>query len=312
MGLLVKGKWVDEWYDTKSTDGKFIRKDSSFRNFIGSDQFPAENNRYHLYISYACPWAHRTTIFRKLKTLEKIIPITIVDALMGKNGWELSEDPVNSKKYLHEIYTLANPNYTGRVTVPVLWDKKLQTIVNNESSEIIRMFNRAFNDLTDNLQDYYPQNLQPEIDEINDFIYDAINNGVYKAGFATTQTVYEEEVTKLFNALNVIEKRLNTQRYLVRNHLTEADFRLFTTLLRFDPVYVGHFKCNIRTIADYPNLSNYVRDLYQTEGVKETINMDHIKTHYYKSHVSINPTGIIPLGPDINYNAPHNRSRFTS
>jgi len=310
MGLLVEGKWIDQWYDTKSTQGKFIREESSFREGIGSERFLAEKDRYHLYISHACPWAHRTAIFRNLKGLEEIIPITVVNAYMGENGWVLSEDPINGKNYLHEIYTLANPKYTGRVTVPVFWDKKEQTIVNNESSEIIRLFNVAFDEITGNTKDYYPKNLRPQIDEINQFVYDTINNGVYKAGFATTQAVYDEEVKKLFDALDSIEDRLSRQRYLVGNTLTEADWRLFTTLLRFDPVYVGHFKCNLRRIADYPNLSNYIRDLYQVDGVKKTVHIRHIKQHYYTSHATINPTGIIPMGPEIEYEAPHNRDRF--
>lgn len=312
MGLLIDGKWTDQWYDTKSTGGKFVRKDSSFRDFIASEKFPAERNRYHLYISHACPWAHRAAIFRKLKKLEDIIPITIVQPLMLENGWEFGadKDPVYNRDYLHEIYTMADPAYTGRVTVPVLWDKKQETIVNNESSEIIRMFNSAFNDLTGNQDDYYPVNLHNEIDKINDFVYRTINNGVYKAGFATAQKVYESEVSKLFEALDTIEERLSKQRYLVGNTLTEADWRLFTTLLRFDPVYVGHFKCNIRRIEDYPNLSNYVRDLYQVEGVKDTVHMDHIKAHYYASHKMINPNGIIPIGPEIDFEKTHNRGRF--
>ncbi len=314
MGLLVEGKWVDQWYDTKTTGGKFERKESAFRDFIGTEKFPAESGRYHLYISHACPWAHRTAIFRKLKGLEEIIPITVVDAFMGENGWELSEnqDTLNNKRYMHEIYTTANPNYTGRVTVPVLWDKKEQTIVNNESSEIIRMLNSQFDSITGNTKNYYPENLREQIDEINKFIYSTINNGVYKAGFATAQDVYNGEVAKLFDALETLEKRLNTQRYLVGDTLTEADWRLFTTLLRFDPVYVGHFKCNIKCIADYPNLSNYIKDLYQTEGVDGTVNMEHIKTHYYTSHIQINPTGIIPAGPEIDYNGAHDRNRFSS
>ena len=307
MGLLVDGKWVDEWYDTTSTGGKFVRKDSAFRSFIGEGAFKAEANRYHLYISHACPWAHRTAIFRTLKGLKAIIPITVVNALMAENGWTLSEDQVNKKSFLHEVYTKANPEYTGRVTVPVLWDKKENTIVNNESSEIIRMFNTAFKNLTGDTHDYYPQNLQSEIDEINTYVYKTINNGVYKAGFATSQSVYEEEVQALFKALDTLEKRLSTQRYLVGNTLTEADWRLFTTLIRFDPVYVGHFKCNIKRIADYPNLSDYIRELYQVDGIKETINLDHIKTHYYASHSTINPTGIVPVGPVIDFDKPHTR-----
>lgn len=310
MGLLVEGKWVDQWYDTKSTGGKFVRQESSFRDFIGSDKFSAEKDRYHLYISHACPWAHRAAIFRKLKGLENIIGLTVVNAYMGENGWELSEDTLNGKSYMHEIYTLASPKYTGRVTVPVVWDKKENTIVNNESSEIIRMFNSAFDEITANTNNYYPDSLRTEIDKINDYVYGAINNGVYKAGFATQQSVYEKEVRKLFDALDNIENRLSSQRYLVGNTLTEADIRLFTTLLRFDPVYVGHFKCNIRRIADYPNLSNYIRDIYQIEGISDTVNMEHIKEHYYSSHTQINPNGIVAFGPEIDYNEPHNRGRF--
>jgi len=310
MGLLVNGKWVDQWYDTKHTGGKFVRQTSLFRDAIGSDKFPAEAGRYHLYISHACPWAHRTAIFHQLKGLEDIISITIVNAFMGENGWTLEEDSINKKHYLHEIYTLADPSHSGRVTVPVLWDKQENTIINNESAEIIRMFNSAFNGMTGNTQDYYPEDLRPQIDEINTFIYETINNGVYKVGFATAQDVYEEEVKSLFNALDTLEKKLENQRYLVGNMLTEADWRLFTTLVRFDPVYVGHFKCNIRRIADYPNLSNYIRDLYQIESVKETVHINHIKTHYYTSHNTINPTSIIPVGPVIDYDAPHDRNRF--
>ena len=310
MGLLVEGKWVDQWYDTKSTGGKFVRQDSSFRDFIGSDKFPAEKGRYHLYISHACPWAHRAAIFLKIKGLENIIGLTVVNAYMGEHGWELSDDKVNNKSYMHEVYTAADPDYTGRVTVPVIWDKKQKTIVNNESAEIIRMLNSAFDDITGNKDNYYPDELKSEIDEINEYVYGTINNGVYKAGFATEQDVYEEEVKKLFNALDVIEERLSKQRYLVGGTLTEADIRLFTTLVRFDPVYVGHFKCNIRRIADYPSISNYVRDLYQLKGVAQTVNMDHIKEHYYTSHKQINPNGIIPFGPEIDYEAAHDRGRF--
>lgn len=312
MGLLIDGIWHDQWYDTKGNSGKFIRQDSAFREFIGSTRFPAEKGRYHLYVSHACPWANRTTIFRNLKGLKDIITLTVVDALMLENGWTLKEssDPINGKNYLHEVYTLADPSYSGRVTVPVLWDKKEQTVVSNESAEIIRMFNNAFDSLTGNTADFYPESLRPEINEINELVYNTINNGVYKAGFATAQDVYEEEVTALFESLDVIEKRLEGQRYLIGNVLTEADWRLFTTLVRFDPVYVGHFKCNIRRIADYPNLSNYLRDLYQVDGVRETIHMDHIKKHYYASHTMINPTGIIPDGPVLHFDAPHNRDRF--
>ena len=310
MGLLVEGKWVDQWYDTKSTGGKFERKESAFRDFIGSENFPAEKDRYHLYISHACPWAHRAAIIRKLKGLEDVIGLTVVNAFMGEFGWELGEDPINGKAHMHEVYTTADPTYTGRVTVPVLWDKKLKTIVNNESSEILRMLNSAFDGVAGNSNDYYPEALRKDIDEINEFVYGTINNGVYKAGFATAQDVYEFEVVKLFTALDVLEEKLAGQRYLVGNTLTEADLRLFTTLVRFDPVYVGHFKCNIRRIADYPNLSNYVRDVYQVAGVKDTVNMEHIKEHYYTSHLHMNPTGIVPVGPEVNYDAPHDRARF--
>ena len=312
MGLLVKGQWVDQWYDTKSTGGRFVRKDSSFRNFIGSKRFPAEPGRYHLYISHACPWAHRTAIFRELKGLQEIISLSVVEALMVEHGWEFDAqaDTVNHKQYLHQVYTLADPEYSGRVTVPVLWDKKQGTIVNNESSEIIRMFNNEFNAITGNNLDLCPADLRAEIDSINDFIYGAVNNGVYKAGFATSQAVYTEEVNTLFAALDQLEQRLASQRYLVGEQLTEADIRLFTTLVRFDPVYVGHFKCNIRRIADYPNLSNYVRDIYQTGNIAATVRLDHIKEHYYASHTTINPTQVIPVGPEIDYTAAHDRDRF--
>ena len=312
MGLLVKGQWVDQWYDTKSTGGRFVRKDSSFRNFIGSKRFPAEPGRYHLYISHACPWAHRTAIFRELKGLQEIISLSVVEALMVEHGWEFSAqaDTVNHKQYLHQVYTLADAEYSGRVTVPVLWDKKQGTIVNNESSEIIRMFNSGFNAITANAIDLCPADLRAEIDSINDFVYGAVNNGVYKAGFATSQAVYTEEVNTLFAALDQLEQRLGSQRYLVGKRLTEADIRLFTTLVRFDPVYVGHFKCNIKRIADYPNLSNYVRDIYQTGNIAATVRLDHIKEHYYASHTTINPTQVIPVGPEIDYSAAHDRDRF--
>ncbi|PCJ29497.1 MAG: glutathione-dependent reductase [Rickettsiales bacterium] len=311
MGMLIDGKWTDQNQST-SADGKFVRKQSSFRDFIGSKRFPAEANRYHLYISHACPWAHRAVVFRKLKGLESIISLSVVNSFMGENGWELGEgsDPINGKKYMHEIYTLADPSYTGRVSVPVLWDKQEGTIVNNESSEIMRMFGSEFDAITKNSKDYYPENLRAEIDEVNEFVYENINNGVYKTGFATAQLVYETEVAKLFAALDVLEKRLSQHRYLVGNVLTEADWRLFTTLLRFDLVYFGHFKCNIRRIADYPNLSNHLRDLYQTDGVSDTVNIEHIKTHYYTSHIAINPMGIVPAGPEFNCSTPHDRKRF--
>ena len=311
MGLLKNGKWFDHWYDTKKSNGKFIRQDSIFRNHIGSSEFPAEKNRYHLYVSHACPWAHRTVIFRQLKELEPIISLSIVNAYMGDQGWTLSDDPINNKQYLHEIYTLAQPNYSGRVTVPILWDTRKKTIVNNESSEIIRMFNSSFQSFTNIIYDYYPKQHHQKINEINSFIYDNINNGVYKAGFATTQCVYNDAVQELFNALDQIEKILSKQRYLIGNFITESDWRLFTTLIRFDSVYVGHFKCNIKQIESFPNISHYLKDLYQIGNIKKTVFFDHIKEHYYKSHPTINPTGIVPTGPIINYDSKHNRDQLT-
>jgi putative glutathione S-transferase len=316
MGLLVDGQWRDEWYDTKSTDGRFVRKDASFRNRVtadGSSGFKAEADRYHLYVSLACPWAHRTLIFRKLKKLEGVISLSIVDPLMAEQGWAFSEGPgcapdnVNGASYLHQIYTAAKPDYTGRVTVPVLWDKKSGTIVNNESSEIIRMFNAEFDAFGDANLDFYPEELRGEIDTINARVYDNVNNGVYKCGFATTQEAYEQAFVALFTTLDALEARLRRQRYLVGSGITEADWRLFTTLVRFDAVYLGHFKCNLKRIADYPNLSNYLRELYQVPGVAETVNFDHIKRHYYESHKTINPTGIVPMGPELDLLARHNR-----
>jgi len=318
MGKLVEGVWRDDWYDTKSTGGRFVRKQSSFRNWItpdgsagpsGKGGFEAEAGRYHLYISNACPWAHRTVIFRKLKGLEDIIGLSIVDPLMLEDGWTLSQGdgPVDGVKFLHQVYTAADQHYSGRVTVPVLWDRKRSTIVNNESAEIIRMFNSAFNDIGAAPGDYCPEDMLSEIDSLNESIFNNVNNGVYKAGFATTQEAYEEAFVSLFESLDELEARLSKNRYLLGPRLTEADWRLFTTLLRFDPVYVGHFKCNRNRIADYPHMSGYLRELYQMSGVAETVNMDHIKTHYYASHKSINPTGIVPIGPDLDLNAPHGR-----
>ncbi|UXN59432.1 glutathione S-transferase family protein [Phyllobacterium zundukense] len=325
MGLLIDGVWHNQWYDTKDTGGRFIRTESQFRNWVTADGsagatgnagFKAEPGRYHLYVSYACPWAHRTLIFRVLKQLQDVISVSVVDHYMGAEGWTFYEkdgatpDHLFGYKHLHEIYTRADPNYSGRVTVPVLWDKQQNTIVSNESSEIIRMFNSAFNDFGDASLDFYPEALRSEIDEVNALVYPNINNGVYRAGFATTQEAYEEAFAQLFDALDLVEERLSRQRYLVGNRLTEADWRLFTTLLRFDPVYVGHFKCNRQRIADYPNLSNYTRELYQVQGVAPTVNLKHIKAHYYGSHKSINPSGIIPVGPEIDYTAPHDRDRL--
>ncbi|BAQ61610.1 glutathione S-transferase [Geminocystis sp. NIES-3708] len=319
MGLLIDGVWHDQWYDTSKTQGKFVRQASQFRNWItpdgsagitGKSGFKAELGRYHLYISLACPWAHRTLIFRTLKGLENIIPISIVHWFMGENGWTFASgegvisDPLFNAEYLYQIYTQANSNYTGRVTVPVLWDKQTQTIVNNESSEIIRIFNSAFDEMGAKEGDYYPVSLREEINSINDRIYHNINNGVYKCGFATTQQAYEEALTPLFETLNWLENKLSTQQYLIGDRITEADWRLFTTLVRFDAVYVGHFKCNIRRIVDYPNIWNYLRKLYQIEGIAETVNFQHIKRHYYESHKTINPTGIVPSGPEIDFLLP--------
>jgi putative glutathione S-transferase len=316
MGLLVEGKWQDRWYDTKSTDGRFVRHESSFRDWVtadGSSGFPVEAGRYHLYVSLACPWAHRTLIFRKLKGLEEAISISVVDPYMGEQGWAFSDGPgcipdsVGGARYLHEIYTMADPRHTGRVTVPVLWDKQAGTIVNNESSELIRMFNAEFDSIGDSTVDYYPEGRREEIDEVNAFVYPNVNNGVYRCGFATTQEAYEEAFTALFDALARLDERLGRKRYLVGDRITEADWRLFTTLVRFDAVYVGHFKCNLRRIADYPNLSGYLRELYQVPGVSETVNFTHIKRHYYESHKTINPSGIVPAGPELDLTKPHGR-----
>ncbi|SEL39776.1 putative glutathione S-transferase [Colwellia chukchiensis] len=320
MGLLVDGKWLDQWYDTEKSDGKFVRQNSKFRQQVSNEpgsEFTPESGRYHLYVSLACPWAHRTLIFRKLKSLEEHITVSVVSPDMLSNGWEFgqyqgaTEDHLFGAKYMHEIYTKDTPDITSRVTVPVLWDKKTNKIVNNESSEIIRILNTAFNDLTGNQQDFYPADLQEAIDEINDFVYPKINNGVYRAGFATSKAAYEEAVVELFAALDVLEQKLATQRFLAGNVQTEADWRLFTTLIRFDPVYVGHFKCNLKRIADYPVLSAYMRDLYQTPGIAETVNFDHIKRHYYFSHDMINPTQIVPLGPIMDLDAAHNRAALS-
>ncbi len=316
MGLLIDGVWHDKWYDTKSTGGRFVRQDSAFRHSVtadGSSGFPAEAGRYHLYVSLACPWAHRTLIVRALKGLEEAISVSVVDPFMGSEGWWFGDDPdgtadtVNGKSHLHQVYTLADPAYTGRVTVPVLWDKRQGTIVSNESAEIIRMLNSAFDAIGDASVDLYPEALREEIDRINAFVYPNVNNGVYRCGFATTQEAYEEAFEQLFAALDELEARLGRQRYLAGDRITEADWRLFTTLVRFDPVYVGHFKCNRQRIADYPSLWNYLLELYQVPGVAGTVNLRHIKRHYYESHETINPTRVVPKGPAIDYTAPHNR-----
>ena len=323
MGKLVDGVWRDIWYDTKSTGGKFVRADAKFRNWITPDgenapsgkAFKAEAGRYHLYVSYACPWAHRTLIFRKLKGLESMIDVSVVHHFMGAEGWTFHEgdgvipDPVMNAEFLYQLYSAADPHFSGRVTVPVLWDKKTGTIVSNESSEIVRMLNSAFDHRGATPGDYYPEALRNEIDEVNERVYHTLNNGVYKCGFATTQEAYEEAFVALFDTLDWLEERLSKQRYLVGSQITEADWRLFTTLVRFDAVYVGHFKTNLRRIVDYPNLWAHARELYQVPGVEGTVNMHHIKHHYYGSHDSINPTRIVPLGPTIDFDAPHTRNR---
>ncbi|UJQ94406.1 glutathione S-transferase family protein [Mariluticola halotolerans] len=315
MGQLIDGKWSTEWYDTKKTGGRFKRSAAGYRNWITADGsagpsgeggFKAEADRYHLYVSYACPWAHRTLIFRALKGLEDLITVSVVDAKMpDEHGWMFTgdmgstKDPINNADYMWQVYTAADPEYTGRVTVPVLWDKQRNTIVSNESAEIIRMFNSAFNELTGNEKDFYPEALHAQIEEVNDRVYNDINNGVYKAGFATTQEAYDEAVTALFDALDWAEGILGDNRYLTGDQVTEADWRLFTTLVRFDAVYVGHFKCNRKQIADYRHLSRLLTELYDWPGVKETVHLDHIRTHYYWSHTTINPHRIIPVGPEL-------------
>ena len=325
MGMLVDGAWQKGWFNTKKSGGRFVRSQSQWRDWVTVDGSPAEGRergfkaepgRYHLYVSYACPWAHRTLILRKLKKLEGIISVSVVHHFMGEDGWTFEQgdgatgDTLYGNKLLHQIYTKADPAYSGRVTVPVLWDRKEETIVSNESSEIIRMLNSAFDEWGNASLDFYPERLRPEIDAINDLVYGAINNGVYRTGFATTQEAYEEAYGELFKALDVVEGRLAASRYLVGDALTEADWRLFTTLIRFDAVYYSHFKCNRQRIGDFPNLSNYLRELYQIPGIAETVNMHHIKHHYYASHETINPTRIVPVGPELDYDAPHDRERF--
>lgn len=322
MGMLVDGKWHDAWYDTAATGGRFVRSDAQFRSWITADGsagptgeggFKAEPGRYHLYVSLACPWAHRVLIMRSLKGLEEMIPVSVVHWLMAKDGWTFADgpgvvsDPVNDARFLRDVYTAAEPRYSGRVTVPVIWDKQRGTIVNNESSEIIRMLTRAFDGLGAMPGDYYPEALSAEIDAVNDRVYEGLNNGVYKAGFATSQSAYDEAVKGVFETLDWLEGLLSRQRYLAGNQLTEADIRLFTTLVRFDEVYHGHFKCNHRRIADYPSLWAFTRELFQLPGVAATVNFDHIKGHYYQSHRNINPTGIVPVGPSPDFLAPHGR-----
>lgn len=325
MGLLVDGEWRDTWYDTDKSDGRFERSSARFRNWVtrdgaagpdGEDGFKAEPGRYHLYVSLACPWAHRTLIFRRLKGLEGMIDVSVVNWVMAEHGWTFEPGPgvvpdrVNDARRMYEVYLKADPKYSGRVTVPVLWDTQRSTVVSNESADIIRMFNSAFDDVGAASGDFYPEPLRAQIDEVNERVYENVNNGVYKSGFATTQSAYEEAVAPLFETLDWLEQRLGGRRYLCGERLTEADWRLFTTLIRFDPVYVGHFKCNLRRIADYPNLSGFVRELYQVPGVAGTVDFQHIKGHYYQSHDMINPTGVVPMGPVLDLDSPHGRGHL--
>ncbi|MDG9882265.1 glutathione S-transferase family protein [Pseudomonas sp. GD04058] len=311
MGLLIDGRWHDQWYQS-SKDGAFERENAQRRNDLPA----AEAGRYHLYVSLACPWAHRTLIYRKLKGLESLIDVSVVSWLMGEHGWTFDKglgstgDKLDGFDYLHQRYTRDDPHYTGRVTVPVLWDRQEQRIVNNESSQIIRIFNSAFDGLTGNRLDLYPEPLRAKIDALNERIYPAVNNGVYRAGFATSQKAYEEAFDALFAELDTLEQLLDGQRYLAGEYLTEADIRLFTTIVRFDAVYYGHFKCNLRRIADYPNLSNWLRELYQWPGVAQTVDMEHIQHHYYASHKTINPNGIVPKGPKQDFGQAHDRERL--
>ena len=322
MGLLVDGIWHDQWYDTKKSGGAFVRSTSKFRNWItadgsagpsGEDGFKAESGRYHLYVSHACPWAHRTLIFRALKGLEDHISISVVDPDMLSDGWTLkgerggTGDTLYGLEFMRDIYTKADPKISGRVTVPVLWDKQRETIVSNESAEIIRMLNCAFDGITGNTLDFWPEGQRDAIEEVNARIYDTLNNGVYKSGFATTQEAYEAAVLPLFETMDWLEERLSAKRYLMGDAVTEADWRLFTTLVRFDVVYHGHFKCNRARVVDYPNLWAYTRELYQWPGVAGTVHMDHITRHYHYSHESINPHRIEPIGPQIDWTAPHGR-----
>ena len=326
MGLLVDGKWSSQWYDTKKSDGHFVRDTARYRNWVtadgsagpsGKSGFAAESGRYHLYVSYACPWAHRTLIFRHLKGLAEHISVSVVHPLMLDEGWTFETDfdgatgdDVQQTARLFQVYLRSDPKSTGRVTVPVLWDRQSEPIVSNESSEIIRMFNSAFDGLTGNDLDFWPATLREEIEEVNADIYQNVNNGVYRSGFATRADAYEQAVSQLFASLDSLELRLTGKRYLLGNTLTEADWRLFTTLVRFDAVYFGHFKCNIRRIADYPALSGFMRELYQIPGIADTVNMKHIKYHYYASHLNINPTGIVPVGPEQDFGAPHGRDHL--
>lgn len=315
MGQLVDGVWQDVWYDTKSTGGKFVRSTAKFRNWITPDgEFPAEPDRYHLYVSYACPWAHRTLIFREIKGLSDLITVSVVHPDMLTDGWTFATDypgatgdTLYDLPFARDIYIKADPQISGRVTVPILWDKKRETVVSNESSEIIRMFNSAFNDVTGNTDDYWPEEMRDAIEEVNGRIYDTLNNGVYRSGFATSQSAYDEAATQLFDTMEWLEQRLSQNRYLMGDRLTEADWRLVPTLFRFDPVYHLHFKCNRKRLIDYPNLWAYARELYQWPGVASTVNFDHIVRHYHYSHESINPHRIIPINPVLDWGQPHGR-----
>jgi putative glutathione S-transferase len=325
MGRLVQGAWQNEWYDTSRTGGRFERQSAHFRNWVtpdgspgptGKGGFKAERGRYHLYVSYACPWAHRTLIMRALKGLEEAIGVSVVHWFMGENGWSFEEgggvvpDPIFNARYLHEVYTAAEPEYTGRVTVPVLWDRQTHTIVNNESADIVRMLNASFDVFATERADFHPVDLHARIEEINSRIYRTVNNGVYRAGFATKQEAYDEAVSALFETLDWLEGWLSSRRWLMGGRFTEADIRLFTTLLRFDLVYYGHFKCNVRRLIDYPNLWGFTREICQVPEIAPTIRIDHIKGHYYMSHPTINPSRIVPAGPDIDFTTPHGRERL--
>jgi glutathionyl-hydroquinone reductase len=325
MGMLVEGVWRDQ--DVRTHDGRFVRVDTQFRNWItedgrpgptGEGGFKAEAGRYHLYVSLACPWAHRTLIMRKLKGLETAIGVSVVHWHMAEQGWQFQEgagttgDRLYGHEHLYQLYALAKPGYTGRASVPVLWDRETRTIVNNESAEIIRMLNSGFANVGARGSDYYPAPLRATIDAVNALVYEHVNNGVYKAGFARRQDAYEEAVTKLFQTLDELDDHLGGRRYLAGERVTEADIRLFTTLVRFDPVYVGHFKCNLKRLVDYQNLWPYTRELYQHPGIAETVDFHHIKHHYYGSHETVNPTRIVPLGPILDWDEPHGRGRGSS
>lgn len=327
MGVLVEGEWKDQWYDTKSTGGRFVRWQSPYRHWItpdgspgptGEGGFAAEPGRYHLYVSYACPWAHRTLIMRELKGLQNMISLSVTHWLMAERGWTFDPGPgvvsdsVNGARALYEVYLADNPKASGRATTPLLWDKKQRRIVSNESADIVRMFNSAFDGVGAQPGDFYPEPLRADIDALNDHIYDTVNNGVYKAGFASTQEAYEEAARGVFATLDELEKRLDKNRYLFGDRIVETDWRLFTTLVRFDAVYHGHFKCNLRRLIDYPNLHAYARDLFQVPGIDATVHFDHIKNHYYQSHKMINPTGIVPIGPALDFSAPHGRERLSA